>query len=213
MDPQRDLPHYDIALLQARDQREWERLQNDYFTRIYYYVKRMVAHPDSAEDVTSETFLGALKAIDRFDERYNVEQFLFGIARKKAIDWLRRSTPEIQVTSEEDSTSFFGNVSRGDELGPDQLALAREKVERQRSALVEILRDYVGELWESRDFKRLKTIELIFLRSWRHRRIADLLDYQDEKAIAGVKFRAIRDFQDRLRSRDPNHSLFSKLWD
>ena len=71
----------------------------------------------------------------------------------------------------------------------------------------------MGDLWESRDFRRLKTIELIFLRRWRHRPIADLLGYQDEKAIAGVKFRAIRDWQDRLRRRDPNKTLFSKLWE
>jgi len=113
---------------------------------------------------------------------------------------------------EDDSSSFFGNVP-DDEMGPSQLSLAREKVDRQRSALVDILREYVGELWEARDFKRLKTIELVFLLRWKHRRIADPLDYQDEKAIAGVKFRAIRDFQDRLRRHDPNRSLFSKLWD
>ncbi|MEE9393506.1 MAG: RNA polymerase sigma factor [Planctomycetota bacterium] len=207
-----EIPDYNIAKLQALDSGEWERLQSDYFTRIYYYVKRMIGHPDGAEDVTSETFLGALKGIGRFDDRYNIEQFLFGIARKKAIDWLRKSGHEIQISDDEDSSSYFGNVPRED-LTPAQHSLAREKVDRQKDALVEILKEYVGELWEERDFKRLKTIELVFLRNWRHRRIADLLDYPDEKSIAGVKFRTIRDFQDRLRALDPNRSLFSKLWE
>ena len=76
-------PSYDLQKLQALDQGEWARLQSDYFHRIYFYVKRQINDPDAAEDVTSETFLGALKGIERFDERYNVEQFLFGIARKK----------------------------------------------------------------------------------------------------------------------------------
>lgn len=206
-------PEYDIERLRALDADEWTRLQRDYFHRVYFYVKRQIPDADVAEDVASETFLGALKGIARFDERYNVEQYLFGIARKKTIDWLRRSKGEVRIPDDdEDSSSFFGNVPAPD-LTPDQLSVAREKVERQRDALVEILREYVGELWQRGDFKRLMTIELVFLCNWKHRRIAELLGYQDEKAIAGVKFRAIRDFQDRLRRRDPNKTLFSRLWD
>lgn len=204
---------FDIARLQALDEDEWDRLQREYYTRIYFYVKRMISNHDAAEDVASETFLGALKGIARFDERYNIEQFLFGIARKKAIDWMRRSGHEIQISEDDDSSSFFGNQPRENQPTPDQVTIAQEKVDRQREALVEILREYVGELWERRDFQRLKCIELVFVKNWRHRRISELLDYQDEKAIAGVKFRTIREFQDRLRRRDPNHSLFSRLWD
>ncbi|MFT7620648.1 MAG: RNA polymerase sigma factor (sigma-70 family) [Planctomycetota bacterium] len=209
----RDKNDYDIKKLQAHDEFEWQDLQSDYHRRIYFYVKRHVGNADAAEDVTSETFLGALRGIERFDERYNVEQFLFGIARKKAIDWLRKSGHETQISSkDDDSSSFFASIPAGG-LTPTQLTIAREKIGRQRGALVDILRQYVGDLWESGDFKRLKTIELVFLRNWKHRPIADFLDYQDEKSVAGVKFRAIRDFQDRLRNRDPNHSLFSKLWE
>ncbi|MCB9832972.1 MAG: RNA polymerase sigma factor [Planctomycetes bacterium] len=209
----RDKNDYDIAKLMAHDELEWQDLQADYFRRIYYYVKRHVGSADAAEDVTSETFLGALRGIARFDERYNVEQFLFGIARKKAIDWLRKSGHEVKIGSQdEDMPDYFGTVPDRAPT-PSQQSIAREKVTRQRGALVEILKGYVGDLWEAQDFKRLKTIELVFLKNWKHRPIADLLDYQDEKAIAGVKFRAIRDFQDRLRRRDPNRSLFSKLWD
>lgn len=209
----RDKLDFDISKLKALDAEEWNALQATYFTRVYYYVKRQINDPDTAEDVTSETFLGAIKGIERFDERYNVEQYLFGIARKKTIDWMRRSGHELQISDKDDDTSSFFGAVPAEGPSPAQLALAREKIVRQRGALVEILKEYVGDLWERGDFKRLKTIELIFLKRWKHRRISELLDYQDEKAIAGVKFRAIRDFQDRLRARDPNRSLFSKLWE
>ena len=204
---------YDVDLLKALDSGEWERLQRDYFSRVYYFVKRQVGDPEAAEDVTSETFLGALKGIDRFDPRFNVEQYLFGIARKKSIDWLRRGGREVNVgQGEDDSESFFGRAPSTAPT-PEVASLAREKIERQRDALVGILRDYVGELWEKRDFQRLRAIELVFLCQWKHRPVAELLGYQDEKSVAGVKFRAIREFQDRLRQRDPNRSLFSKLWE
>lgn len=203
---------YDIQALQRLDESEWARLQRDYTSRVFFYVKRQIKNPDAAEDVTSETFLGALRGIERYDPQYNIEQYLFGIARKKVVDWLRRGGHEFSITEDEDSSSFFGNVPASSPT-PAHLVVAREKVSRQKGALVEILREYVAELWETRDFKRLKAIELIFLTNWKHRKISDYLGYIDEKAVAGVKFRAIKDFQDRLRARDPNRTLFSKLWE
>jgi RNA polymerase sigma factor (sigma-70 family) len=203
---------YDLERLQALDQDEWARLQRDYYDRVYYYCKRQLRDPTAAEDVTSETFLGALKGIDRFDSQYNIEQFLFGIARKKIIDSLRRGGHEVKISEDEDSSSFFGNVPASTPT-PSSLSAAREKIRRQRAALVVILREWVAALWEAQDFKRLKAIELIFLSNWKHRRISDYLGYIDEKAVAGVKFRAIREFQDALRLRDPNRTLFSRLWE
>ncbi|MDP6718300.1 MAG: sigma-70 family RNA polymerase sigma factor, partial [Pirellulaceae bacterium] len=190
---------YDIALLQAHDEGEWARLNADYFDRVYFYIKRRINDADIAEDACLETFFGALKGISRFDERYNIEQYLFGIAAKKVVDVLRKSGHEIQIVDDdEDSTNFFGNVP-GESMDPAVATIQREKINRQRDALVEILKDYTATLWEAGDFKRLKTIELIFLKGWKHRRIAEYLDYPDEKAVAGVKFRAIRDFQERLK--------------
>lgn len=204
---------YDLPLLQAHDEDEWARLHSDYYERVYFYIKRRINNPEAAKDTCNEAFFGALKGIGRFDERYNIEQYLFGIAAKKIVDFLRKSGHEIQIVDDdEDSTNFFGNV-QGEVMDPAQATIQREKIERQRGALVEILKDYTASLWEVSDFKRLKTIELIFLKAWPHRRISEYLGYPDEKAVAGVKFRAIRDFQERLKERDPNKSLFSKLWD
>jgi hypothetical protein len=56
-------------------------------------------------------------------------------------------------------------------------------------------------------------IELCFLKDWKHRDIARRVGIDDEKAIAGIKFRAIRDLQGRLRRRDPRKTLFSGLWE
>jgi hypothetical protein len=84
---------------------------------------------------------------------------------------------------------------------------------RQRGALVTCLQELAHELWEKRDYKRLMAIEMCFLKDWKHRRIADRIGIDDEKAIAGIKFRAIRDLQVRLRKRDPRKTLFSGLWE
>ena len=203
----------DIELLKKLDAREWERLQAEYHDRVYAYIKRQINNVELAADLTQDTFLGAVRGIRNFNTRYNVEQFLMGIARNKVIDHLRRKRPEIHVADrDDDSTGFFGNVP-GAQKTSGRLLESREKVLRQKGALISGLREMVDELWEKEDFQRLMAIELCFLTDWKHRRIAERLGIADEKAIAGIKFRAIRDLQARLRRRDPRKTLFSGLWE
>lgn len=195
------------------DASEWERLQAEYHDRVFGYVKRQVNDAELASDLTQETFLGAVRGIGRFDTRYNIEQFLMGIARNKVIDFLRRKRPEVHVADrDDDSTGFFGTIP-GETPTSHGVLEGRERVYRQRGALVRCLREMVTDLKERGDYQRLMTIELCFLTNWKHRAISERVGIEDEKAIAGIKFRAIRDLQGRLRKRDPRRTLFSGLWD
>lgn len=202
-----------IERLQDLDEQEWSRLQGRYHDRIHGYMRRQVGDPDLAEDLTQEVFLGALRGIGNFDRRYNIEQFLMGIARNKLIDHLRRRRPEVNVPDRDEDSSGFFNITPGDSPGSSSLLAAREKVSRQRDALTAAMREMVQELWERRDFRRLMTIELCLLTDRRHRDIARRVGIEDERSIAGIKFRAIRDLQRRLRREDPRRTLFSGLWE
>ena len=205
--------NFDIPRLQDFDGQEWRRLEERYHDRIFAYVRRQIGHPDAAEDLTQDVFLGALKGIGNFDARYNIEQFLMGIARNKVIDHLRRKKIEVQVPDrDEDSSGFFGTTA-GEAPASAYLMLAREKVSRQKEALIACLKEMVRDLIAKDDLRKLMAIELCFLTSRKHRDIAKYLEIPDEKAIAGIKFRAIRDLQGRLRHRDPRKTLFSGLWE
>ena len=203
---------FDIAALQALSEEEWARLEARYHDRIYGYARRQVGHPDVAEDLAQEVFLGALRGIANFDQRYNIEQFLMGIARNKVIDHLRRNRPEINVPDRDDDSSGFFSSMPADTPASSQLAVFREKIARQRTALTLALKEMVAELRDKGDYQKLMAIELCFLTNRRHRDIARRLGIDDEKAIAGIKFRAIRDLQGRLRRVDPRKTLFSGLW-
>ena len=51
--------------LQAMDEAAWAELQNEYFRRIYFFVKRYIENHQTAEDLTQDVFLGAVKGIGR----------------------------------------------------------------------------------------------------------------------------------------------------
>ncbi|GAX90973.1 DNA-directed RNA polymerase subunit sigma [Effusibacillus lacus] len=73
--------------------------------QIWRYIKAKVAHPQDAEDLTSEVFLRAYKAWDRFNpDKASVRTWLFTITHRVVIDWLRKKgdvtvdIQEVQVT-------------------------------------------------------------------------------------------------------------------
>lgn len=87
-----------------------------------------------AEDAWSETFLAALRAYPDLDARANVAAWLTTIARRKAIDAIRRR--ERQATPTESIADVGGEDDR---LGPtdaDLLDALAALTERQRLAVV-----------------------------------------------------------------------------
>ena len=45
---------HDIGTLQAMDEPAWAELQEDYYRRVYFYVKRYVGDHQTAEDLTQD---------------------------------------------------------------------------------------------------------------------------------------------------------------
>lgn len=73
-----DLPH------------DFEAWYNDHRATVYRYVRFRVATRETAEDVTSEVFLKALRALDRYDpSRAAPRTWLLRIARNAVTDHLR----------------------------------------------------------------------------------------------------------------------------
>jgi len=144
-----------------------------------------------------------------------MEQYLFGIAHNKVIDFLRRQgrSPIVfgGTQDDEDRSDFFSRVEGGPGT-PSKILVEDENFLRRRKILVKVLHSLFEDFWTKNEFQKIKVIELIFLKRWRHARIAELLDITDEKAIAGIKFRAIRTLKQMIRERDPNRTLFTDLW-
>jgi RNA polymerase sigma-70 factor (ECF subfamily) len=204
----------DVEALKRGSESEWAHLQEKYLQRIYFYVRKQVADHQACEDIVQETILGAVRGIDHFDDRYSVEQFLFGIARNKVVDHLRRRrSREIPLSAGGDeSRAGLENVLAASSDSPSTLVREGERAERERTVLVRILRTLVEKYWSKGDFHKLKAIELIFLENLSYREIAEEVGLRDERAVAGIKFQAIQDLQRFAMKEDPRHSLFSRLW-
>ena len=96
---------------------------------------------------------------------------------------------------------------------PPEDAVERENTGRRRQVLGRILKEFVGELWEAGEFDKLQVLEFLFVLNGRNKDAAARFGMSDEKAVAGIKFRAIEKLRGLARQNDPNHSLFLGLWE
>jgi RNA polymerase sigma factor (sigma-70 family) len=101
---------------------------------IYRYCYRLVLDMTLAEDILQTTFLQAFRDLDTFDDRSSFRTWLFGIARHRCLDalkkrrrWQRRFEPLKDAPEPED-----------DSLRGEENALSRERREALKACLQQL---------------------------------------------------------------------------
>jgi len=194
--------HFLVTQIRAGDQPAWRQLIERYSGRLLAFARTRAPSLSDAEDLVQETFVGFLQSLGNFDESRSLETYLFTILRYKLYDVLRqRKLKTISEPTDEDL--WWDRVAPGTEETPSGIAILEEAQQQQERLLSDILRQLIHELRDRGAFGDLQVIELIFYGGKRNLDVADLLEI-DQKAIAGVKFRAIQKLQKYLGERDPD---------
>src|SRR5690606_16456327 len=135
---------HSIDRLQRMDEDAWTDLQDDYFRRIHFFVKRCVSDHQTAEDITQDVFLGAVRGIATFDRSYTLDQFLFGIAKNRVIDHYRKHKIALISPQRDDANEasmiWIDNLPEESGAPPPEEIVDRENSGRQRQVLGQILR-------------------------------------------------------------------------
>lgn len=72
-----------------------KNLYEDYKDDIFYYLVSITHDSKLSEDLTSETFLAAIKSISKYKGKSDIKTWLFSIARYKWYEHLRKKKQEI----------------------------------------------------------------------------------------------------------------------
>jgi RNA polymerase sigma factor (sigma-70 family) len=139
------------------------------------YLRRFVPR-DQAEDVLQRVFYEVWRSRDRYDPARSLEAWVLGIARKRAIDRLRRRhanvvpLEELRDVAGDDGRELAERYARANEV---RVALARLPAE-QREVLTLA---YFGDLTQTQIAERLGVpLGTVKARAFRGlRRLADLL--------------------------------------
>lgn len=79
-----------LAGVAAGDPSAFERLYRLYETRVYQYARTLISDATVAEEIVGDTMTAVWRGAGTFGRTSRVSTWIFGIARHKALDALRR---------------------------------------------------------------------------------------------------------------------------
>jgi RNA polymerase sigma-70 factor, ECF subfamily len=104
----------DVELVKAYrdgDIHAFEELHRRYVASIYRLVRRKLGDALLAEDIAQETFMKALRMMDRVDDSFNFGGWVHTVARNLCFDELRRRQRDLRVdSSDDDDTDLLAGL-------------------------------------------------------------------------------------------------------
>jgi RNA polymerase sigma-70 factor (ECF subfamily) len=158
-------------------------LYDRYVEAVYRYVFYRVRNDADAEDLVSDVFMRALRAIPRYEPRVAFLAWLYRIARNAVIDRARRSRTQISF---EDALAHPG---ADQVVEPDATILALSDKEAVRAALAKLTP------------LQQEVIVLRFVEGYSTHEIADLVGKR-EGTVRGIQFRALEALRALIPSRE-----------
>lgn len=132
------------------DERMWQVMITYIYERykqdVFQYLMSLTHDKTLSEDLTSETFLSAIKSIMRFKGKSDLKTWLFSIARYKWYEYLRKNKATVSM---EDLTQMYlletasmENKVIKEELIKRALYLLEEESERSRRIVLMRIEGY-----------------------------------------------------------------------
>jgi RNA polymerase sigma-70 factor (ECF subfamily) len=185
------MPTSDTEALLIRQVRDgdasaWRQLIERFEGRLIAFVDSRLRDRAASEDVVQETFIGFLTSLPHYDEKRDMEAYLFSIAAHKLTDALRRkgrrpTIPLVVQDSQGDWSEPAGNDRRA-----SSLAQSRERRVAEDAVVAECLRSLIEGWKASAELERLQCIELLFVLGWTNKAVAERLGIS-EQAVANHK--------------------------
>lgn len=200
-----------IRQIRQGDAQAWETLIARYEGRLLAYVMRRLRDRGASEDVVQETFLGFLNSLPNFDDRRELQTYLFTIAAHKLTDQLRKAGRHpIKAASDGNETA----LERQSDHQPTASSRVRsdERQALENEALTRCLGQIVRTWQDKGDFVRLKVMELLWVKGMANRDVAALLGVSEQQ-VANFRFAAVKKLTELIRAAGLSPDVFPELQD
>ncbi len=199
MDPE-NADQFLVDQIRQRDQAAWRQLIERYEGRLTAYARMRTASLADAEDLVQETFIGFIQSLTYYDAKRPLETYLFTILRYKLCDQLRQRKI-VPLNPPADANDWWDQIIPERSDTPSGHAVHAEQRRVFESLLADLLRNLIHDLRDRDALDDLQVIELIFYKGMRNLDVGALLD-MDQKAVAGIKFRAVQKLHKFIDERD-----------
>ena len=168
----------------------WRQLIERFEGRLLAFVDSRLRDRAASEDVVQETFIGFLTSLPHYDEKRDIEAYLFSIAAHKLTDHLRKQgrRPIDQFGSDDHGWPL--DEVPGEARAASSIARRGERRREEERVLSESMGRLVHEWLGRGDFDRIRCLELLVVKGWANKDVARLLGLT-EQAVASYKFQTI----------------------
>ncbi len=124
-----------IRKIQKGDKEAFGQVYDFYYDKIFRFAFRRTSSQETAEDITSEVFLSAIKSIGRFRYKRNnsFKAWIYQIANNKICDYFRKNyrSPTIELEK-------AGQLSEKREKSPDAIFAAKSDREEINKVIAQL---------------------------------------------------------------------------
>src|SRR5437764_4104271 len=198
-----------IGQIRRGDEQAWQQLIARYEGRLLAFAERRLRDRAASEDVVQETFIGFLNSLPNFDERRELQTYLFTIASHKLTDHLRRTGRHpLRPLSE------GGDDLLNQQLDHNPTASSRvrshEREALEGAAIARCLGQILRSWREKGDFVRLKVMELLWVKGWANRDVAAFLRISEQQ-VANYRFAAVKKLTEQIKAAGLSADVFPEL--
>lgn len=201
-----------IDRIRSGDDDAWNELIARYEGRLLAFVESRAKHRGVAEDLVQETFIGFLTSLPNYDQRRSLEGYLFSIAAHKLTDYLRREgrRPTLPLVPDTSNSSDWEPQGLGRKAS--SIARSSERRRLEENALIAALQDQIDHWRRQGQWDRLKCIELLFIRGWSNKQVAERLGIS-EQTVANYKFESVTKIRNAIRKQGLPEEVFPELYE
>lgn len=188
----------------------WEELVSRYEGRLRAYVRRRLRDHATTDDVVQETFIGFLNSLANYDDRRELQTWLFTIASHKVTDQLRKIGRRPFATGSEADEEMMGKASDERQRPASSLARSRERLDLEAEAIARGLRELINSFRNKGEYLRIQVLELLFVKGWANKDVAAFLNI-NEQQVANYRFAAVKKLIEQMRAAGLPTDIFPEL--
>lgn len=202
-----------VRKIRQGDTAAWNELLLQFEGRLMAFARQKIKDHATCQDLVQEAFLGFFSSLDRFDEKKNIQNYLFTICSNKIIDHLRKQGRRpLQDLGSPSSGPDLLELRADSALGLTTWFHLAEKRQWENQALAATLRDYLSSLAAEGDYLKVKALELVWVLGLSNLEAAGILNISNQQA-ANIRFQGVKALREFLAARHLPPELFPELQD
>ncbi|HEX4590988.1 MAG TPA: sigma-70 family RNA polymerase sigma factor [Gemmataceae bacterium] len=194
----------------ATRDRAWEQLIARYEGRLLAFANRKLRDRAASEDVVQEAFVGFLNSLPNFDEKRELQTYLFTITAHKITDQLRKMGRRPVQTGTEATAEALNNQVDSGQPRASSIARSNERKDIESDAIARGLGQLIRQWQQKGDYLRLQVLELLLVKGWANRDVAKRLRIADQD-VANYRFAAMRKLAEHIKDAGLPADVFPEL--